>query len=71
MAGKPVRSVRRAQSNLTGRSKADIIEPPQQDPPFGGGTHSPLPLPERNLLALAEPNFANCSQGLATSGYSM
>src|SRR5215471_2046806 len=35
------------------------------DPPFGGGTHSPLPLPERNLLVLAdEPNFANCSQGL-------
>jgi hypothetical protein len=24
------------------------------DPPFGGGTHSPLPLPDRNLLVLAE-----------------
>src|SRR5262249_50631345 len=23
------------------------------DPPFGGGTHSPLPLPDRNLLVLA------------------
>jgi len=35
------------------------------DPPFGGGTHSPLPLPDRNLLVLAdEPNYANCSQGL-------
>jgi hypothetical protein len=35
------------------------------DPPFGGGTHSPLPLPDRNLLVLAdEANFANCSQGL-------
>ncbi len=34
------------------------------DPPFGGGTHSPLPLPDRNLLVLAdEVNFANCSQG--------
>jgi hypothetical protein len=35
------------------------------DPPFGGGTHSPLPLPDRNLLVPAdEANFANCSQGL-------
>ena len=35
------------------------------DPPFGGGTHSPLPLPDRNLLVLAdEPTFANCSEGL-------
>jgi hypothetical protein len=30
----------------------------------GGGTHSPLPLPDRKLLVLAdEPTFANCSQG--------
>jgi ABC-type branched-subunit amino acid transport system ATPase component len=35
------------------------------DPPFGGGTHSPLPLPDRNLLVLAdEPTSANCSEGL-------
>ena len=35
------------------------------DPPFGGGTHSPLPLPDRNLLVLAdEANFMDCSQGL-------
>ena len=35
------------------------------DPPFGGGTHSPLPLPDRNLLVLAdEPTSANCSDGL-------
>jgi hypothetical protein len=35
------------------------------DPPFGGGTHSPLPLPDRNLLVVAdEPTTANCSQGL-------
>ena len=35
------------------------------DPPFGGGTHSPLPLPERNLLVVAdEANFPNCSLGL-------
>jgi len=35
------------------------------DPPFGGGTHSPLPLPDRNLLVLAdEANFVDCSLGL-------
>ena len=35
------------------------------DPPFGGGTHSPLPLPDRNLLIVAdEANFADCSKGL-------
>ena len=35
------------------------------DPPFGGGTHSPLPLPDRKLLILAdEPTTANCSEGL-------
>ena len=34
------------------------------DPPFGGGTHSPLPLPDRNLLVVAdEATFPNCSQG--------
>lgn len=34
------------------------------DPPFGGGTHSPLPLLDRGLLVMGdEPNFANCSQG--------
>jgi hypothetical protein len=32
--------------------------------PGGGGTHSPLPLPERELLVLAdEPTFANCKEG--------
>ncbi|PYO04179.1 MAG: hypothetical protein DMD89_00030 [Candidatus Rokuibacteriota bacterium] len=35
------------------------------DPPFGGGTHSPLPLPDRNLLVVAdEPTSANCRDGL-------
>lgn len=35
------------------------------DPPFGGGTHSPLPIPERNLLVLAdEPTFESCRDGL-------
>jgi hypothetical protein len=35
------------------------------DPPFGGGTHSPLPLPDRDLLVVAdEPTSAECRQGL-------
>ncbi|MDR5769898.1 hypothetical protein [Caballeronia sp. LZ028] len=35
------------------------------DPPFGGGTHSPLPIPDRNLLVLAdEPTFEHCKDGL-------
>ncbi len=34
------------------------------DPPFGGGTHSPLPLPERGLLVVAdEANFPDCRDG--------
>jgi hypothetical protein len=32
--------------------------------PGGGGTHSPLPLPDRKLLVLAdEPTFAKCERG--------
>ena len=31
------------------------------NPPFGGGTHSPLPLPDRNLLVVGdEPTSAKC-----------
>ena len=34
-------------------------------PPFGGGTHSPLPLPDRNLVVFAdEGNLDNCAQGI-------
>jgi hypothetical protein len=35
-------------------------------PPFAGGAHTPLPLPGRKLLALAdEATSANCANGLA------
>ncbi|MGC2199345.1 MAG: hypothetical protein WA633_04235 [Stellaceae bacterium] len=35
------------------------------DLPFGGGTHSPLPLPDRNLLVVAhEATNPNCVGGL-------
>jgi len=36
----------------------------QMPHPEGGGTHSPLPLPDRKILVLAdEPTFANCKEG--------
>ena len=56
-----------------GLTVLDVVDPTRPrllahrnwDPPFGGGTHSPLPLPDRDLLVVAdEPNSANCSQGL-------
>ena len=35
-------------------------------PPFAGGTHTPLPLPDRHLLILAdEATSANCAHGIA------
>jgi hypothetical protein len=46
-------------------SKPKLIRHHNWDPPFGGGTHSPLPLPDRNLLVVAdEANFADCSKGV-------
>ena len=56
-----------------GLAMVDVGNPPKPtlvshrnwDPPFGGGTHSPLPLPDRNLLVVAdEANFADCKLGL-------
>jgi len=56
-----------------GLSVVDVADPQKPkmiayrnwDPPFGGGTHSPLPLPDRNLLVVAdEANFAECKLGL-------
>ena len=46
-------------------AKPKMVSYRNWDPPFGGGTHSPLPLPDRNLLVVAdEANFADCSKGL-------
>jgi hypothetical protein len=56
-----------------GLTVLDVAEPTRPrlvvhrnwDPPFGGGTHSPLPLPDRDLLVVAdEPTSADCRQGL-------
>ncbi len=46
-------------------AKPSLVSYRNWDPPFGGGTHSPLPLPDRNLLVVAdEANFADCKLGL-------
>jgi hypothetical protein len=46
-------------------TKPRIIAYRNTDPPFGGGTHSPLPLLDRNLLVVSdEPSSANCQDGL-------
>jgi hypothetical protein len=56
-----------------GMTVIDISEPTapkllvhcHTEPPFGPGTHSPLPIPSRNLLVLGdEPTFDNCKEGL-------
>jgi hypothetical protein len=46
-------------------ARPKILAHRNTNPPFGGGTHSPLPLPDRNLLVVAdEPTSANCKDGL-------
>jgi hypothetical protein len=46
-------------------TKPRIIAYRNTNPPFGGGTHSPLPLLDRNLLVVSdEPSSANCQDGL-------
>ena len=35
-------------------TKPKLLAHRNTDPPFGGATHSPLPLPDRNLLVLAD-----------------
>ncbi len=56
-----------------GMTVIDISEPTaprllvhcHTEPPFGPGTHSPLPIPSRDLLALLdEPTYDNCKEGL-------
>ncbi|HEY0753390.1 MAG TPA: hypothetical protein VGD98_05460 [Ktedonobacteraceae bacterium] len=56
-----------------GLTVLDISDPTQPtllahrnwNPPFGGGTHTSLPLPERNLLVVADEGVAaNCADGL-------
>jgi hypothetical protein len=47
---------------------AKLISHVNWSPPFAGGTHTPLPLPARNLLVVAdEATSTNCAAGLAYS----
>ena len=53
--------------DLSDPANPKLLEPSQLlPPPFGGGAHTPLPLPGRKLLVLAdEATSANCANGLA------
>jgi hypothetical protein len=51
--------------DVSDATKPKLVAHRNWDPPFGGGTHSPLPLPDRKLLVVAdEANFADCALGL-------
>ena len=52
--------------DLTDPVRPKLISHRNYAPPFGGGAHTPVPLPGRNLLVLAdEATTSNCANGLA------
>jgi hypothetical protein len=52
--------------DLSDPVKPKLLSHRNYAPPFGGGAHTPLPLPKRKLLVLAdEATSANCANGLA------
>lgn len=52
--------------DLTDPAKPKLLSHRNYSPPFGGGAHTPLPLPGRKLLVLAdEATSTNCTNGLA------
>jgi hypothetical protein len=52
--------------DLSDPVKPKLLSHRNNSPPFGGGAHTPLPLPNRKLLVLAdEATTANCANGLA------
>ena len=51
--------------DVSDRSKPKLIKHHNWSPPFGGGTHNCLPLPDRNLLVVAdEAVLDNCEDGI-------
>lgn len=47
------------------RAKPSLLTHRNWSPPFGGGTHNALPLPDRNLLVVAdEAVLDNCADGI-------
>jgi hypothetical protein len=52
--------------DMSDPAKPKLLSHRNYSPPFGGGAHTPLPLPGRKLLVLAdEATSANCANGLA------
>jgi hypothetical protein len=50
--------------DLSDRSKPQLLSHINWSPPFPGGTHTPLPLPGRNLAVVAdEANAEQCAKG--------
>jgi hypothetical protein len=45
--------------DVADKAKPKLIAHRNWSPPFGGGTHSPLPLPDRNLLIVADEAVAD------------
>jgi hypothetical protein len=45
--------------DVADKAKPRLIARHNWSPPFGGGTHSPLPLPDRNLLIVADEAVAD------------
>jgi hypothetical protein len=51
--------------DISDKTQPKLLAHRNTDPPFGGMTHSPLPLPDRNLLVVGdEATVANCAEGL-------
>ena len=51
--------------NIADRTNPELITHKNWSPPFGGGTHNCLPLPDRNLLVVVdEAVLDNCEDGL-------
>ncbi|GAA2331924.1 hypothetical protein [Streptomyces cuspidosporus] len=51
--------------DVSDRAAPELITHRNWAPPFGGGTHSALPLPDRDLLVVADEGIAdNCADGL-------
>jgi hypothetical protein len=52
--------------DISDPANAKLTSHTNWSPPFAGGTHTPLPLPDRNLLVVAdEATASNCANGIA------
>jgi hypothetical protein len=51
--------------DVADRTKPELVVHRNWAPPYGGGTHSPLPLPDRDLLVVADEGIAdNAADGI-------